>query len=187
MMVEAAYRVLSRTTSGTASVAEILAEAGLANRAFYRHFRSKDELLMAMFEAESLRLEADLARRAAAASGPREALEIWISQILDISFDARRQRRAGVMWSLEVTNAAGYAEAHARNFSRQSRELSLVLMRGAREGAFSHTQPERDAEMILDILYRFIMRCRDGFAGADLDESRAQVLDFVGRAIGVRG
>ena len=184
MMIEAAYRILSATDSGTASVAEILAEAGLSNRAFYRHFRSKDELFMAMFEAESRRFQAELERRVAKASGPGEALLICIEQILAISFDARRQRRAGVMWSPEMTSAAGYAEAHHENFLRQRDELSRILAQGAQGGVFSHTDPASDAEMILDLLYRFIMRRRDGMEDLDLEQARLHVSDFVSRAVG---
>ena len=45
MIVHAALAVMERNGYQDAAVAEILSEAGLSTRSFYRHFQSKDELL----------------------------------------------------------------------------------------------------------------------------------------------
>src|SRR5947199_263952 len=52
-LVEAAHRAMRRNGFSGATVADILAEAGLSTRAFYRHFASKDELLLAMYRRDS--------------------------------------------------------------------------------------------------------------------------------------
>ncbi|WP_242419241.1 helix-turn-helix domain-containing protein, partial [Frankia sp. CpI1-P] len=57
-MIRAAYRVLARADSGSVTVSEILTEAQLSTRSFYRHFKSKDQLLLSMFEEESERATA---------------------------------------------------------------------------------------------------------------------------------
>ena len=72
-IIKAAYRCLAETSGGGASVGDILKAAGLSTRAFYRHFGSKDDLLLAMFRRDSERLLAELqgaAARAANGGGP---------------------------------------------------------------------------------------------------------------------
>ncbi len=184
-MISAAYRVLAATRSGGASVSDILAEAGLSTRAFYRHFRSKDDLLMAMFEAESERMATEVAELVEAAAGPRDALETWIGQNLEISFDPRRFRRAQVMLSPEMNRVAGYGLAQVRQQDRQRVELAAILAAGERDGSFAHTDPARDASLILDILHRIILRRHAGVEEMDHDACLRDVLDFVGRAIGL--
>src|SRR5947208_11392984 len=46
--VTAGFEVMRRAGSIDPRVSEIVKEAGLSNQAFYRHFRSKDELLLAL-------------------------------------------------------------------------------------------------------------------------------------------
>ncbi|WP_235488665.1 helix-turn-helix domain-containing protein, partial [Frankia sp. AvcI1] len=77
-MIRAAYRVLARADSGSVTVSEILTEAQLSTRAFYRHFTSKDQLLLAMFEEESERATAQLTQRLASTPDPYTAVGAWI-------------------------------------------------------------------------------------------------------------
>jgi len=48
-LYRADWVVLRRNGYANAGITEILGEAGLGTRAFYRHFDSKDELLVSMF------------------------------------------------------------------------------------------------------------------------------------------
>lgn len=52
-IVEAAYQILAANDGANVSVREILRGAGLSTRAFYRHFQSKDDLLLAMLRDEA--------------------------------------------------------------------------------------------------------------------------------------
>lgn len=47
-IIEATYRVVAESGTVDPGMREILREAGLSTQAFYRHFASKDELLLAM-------------------------------------------------------------------------------------------------------------------------------------------
>ncbi len=49
-LMRAGVAVMRRSDTGNPRVGEIVAEAGLSNQAFYRHFRSKDELLLAILD-----------------------------------------------------------------------------------------------------------------------------------------
>lgn len=68
-ILEAAYRVVARTGHLDPPVRSILAEAGLSNPAFYRHFKSKDELLLVMLDEGRRGLAEYLDRRTAAVTG----------------------------------------------------------------------------------------------------------------------
>jgi AcrR family transcriptional regulator len=69
------------------SVAAVLDRAKLSTRAFYRHFKSKDQLVAAVFleltRNEVLRLRTKMA----AASTPASAVAAWIEGRLDLAFD----------------------------------------------------------------------------------------------------
>ena len=54
-LVEAGLTVLRQRGAAGLTVADVLAEAGLSTRAFYRHFHSKDELVLAVYEHEAQR------------------------------------------------------------------------------------------------------------------------------------
>jgi AcrR family transcriptional regulator len=81
-LVDATYRVVERTGSLDPTVREILREAGLSNQAFYRHFRSKDELLVALLDDGRRRMADYLRHRMAAASDPAGRVRAWIEGVL---------------------------------------------------------------------------------------------------------
>jgi len=91
-IVRAAYELIQRDGSKETSVHDVLRASGLSTRAFYRHFRSKDELVLEMYRVDSDRVAENLAAAVAAAAGPLEGLEAWIDQNLAVVYDARRLR-----------------------------------------------------------------------------------------------
>jgi AcrR family transcriptional regulator len=68
-------------------VADIVRRAGLSNRAFYRHFRSRDELLRAILE-RGLRVQfTKLEQRMAQAGSALDRIRCWIWEILGRALD----------------------------------------------------------------------------------------------------
>jgi AcrR family transcriptional regulator len=59
-------------------VADILADAGLSNQAFYRHFQSKEELLLAVLDQGGRQLDEYLRKRMAAKDNPIDKVRAWI-------------------------------------------------------------------------------------------------------------
>ncbi len=82
-LVDAAYAVMRRTGSVEPRVADIVETAGLSNQAFYRHFRGKDELLLAVLEDGQRRLVATLERRMARATPGAGQVQAWIEGVLE--------------------------------------------------------------------------------------------------------
>ncbi|MDB5397290.1 MAG: regulatory protein TetR [Rhodospirillales bacterium] len=77
-LMAASLAVMQRTGDFDPKVGEILAEAGLSNQAFYRHFQSKEELLLALLDSGIRQLEFYLAKRMAAQPDPVGKVRAWI-------------------------------------------------------------------------------------------------------------
>jgi AcrR family transcriptional regulator len=81
-LVDATYRVIARTASVEPTVRDILTEAGMSTQAFYRHFRSKDELLVVLLDDGRRRIVDYLAHRMAKAAGPEDAVRAFVEGVM---------------------------------------------------------------------------------------------------------
>ncbi len=148
MILDAALAVMRRNSYAAASVADILDEAGLSTRAFYRHFDSKDALLRAMYRRDADAVAEALRAATEAARDPVSALEAWLEGFLRLFFDPRRAERAAVMVSEGTRRAAGYHEEQERAVAALVAPLIEVLRQGDEVGALRSATPERDAHTI---------------------------------------
>ncbi|MCA1224400.1 TetR/AcrR family transcriptional regulator [Streptomyces sp. 8L] len=134
-IVDAAYRALAATDGSSASVGDILAEAGLSTRAFYRHFGSKDDLLIAMFRRDAATLTAEIRAATAAATSPTDALRRFVRGTLRLTSDPRR-RHVLVILSEEAVRAKGYAAERARLDAASEALIAAIIKRGRASGDF---------------------------------------------------
>lgn len=81
-IVDATYRVVARTGSFDPRLRDILRESGLSTQAFYKHFRSKDELMLVLLDDGRRRLVGYLAHRMEKAAGAEDAVRAWIEGVL---------------------------------------------------------------------------------------------------------
>jgi AcrR family transcriptional regulator len=93
-IIEATYTVISRTETIDPPLREILREAGLSTPAFYRHFRSKDELLVGLVEQGWATLRGYLAHQMEKAPEPGARIEAWVRGMLAQAADRDAARRA---------------------------------------------------------------------------------------------
>jgi AcrR family transcriptional regulator len=91
-LVEATYRVIATTGTLDPPIRSILAEAGLSNPAFYRHFRSKDELLLVLLDEGRRQLTEYLAHRTERVADPDERVGEWIAGVLAQATDPEAAR-----------------------------------------------------------------------------------------------
>ncbi len=141
-LVEAALVLIQRTGEVEPRVSEIVKEAGLHNQAFYRHFRSKHELLVAVLDQGIGLLASYLRHRMAGAETPRDQIREWLRGILEqaLSPDGAEATRPFVL-------ARGrLAEAYPDEVRESERQLTTPL-REALEQAES-PDPERDSEIL---------------------------------------
>ena len=142
-IMRAAYELIQRNGSKETSVHDVLRETGYSTRAFYRHFRSKDELVIEMYRVDSDRVSEALAAAVAAAATPLDGLEAWIDQSLAVVYDARRLRHAVVLSSPEVASADGLLGGAAGRTRRRNVHRSWRSCATARRTARSRSPNPR--------------------------------------------
>jgi AcrR family transcriptional regulator len=86
-LIEAAYRLIRRQGVVEPGVREVVAEAGLANRSFYRHFATKDEFWLVLLEDILIRLTGMVAEAMEAQAEPVGRVKAWMATVLDQAVD----------------------------------------------------------------------------------------------------
>ncbi len=185
-LVQAARHVLERRGGGAFTVHQVLAEAGLGTRAFYRHFRSKEALVLAVFAEEAQRERARLEARMTGARTPTEAVTAWIETRLELAFDEGVADSMRVL-SLEAQLAVEHApEQMEAAFDSMLAPLIDQLAQGQQDGSFTGDDPTRDARALHDVVWGETLRQWSAF-GSGPGGARQHVLGFCLRAIGADG
>jgi AcrR family transcriptional regulator len=141
-LVDAAFAVMRRADGVDPRVSDIVREAGLSNQAFYRHFRSKDELLVAVMEEGRQRLLSSLERRMADAPDPVGAVRAWIEGVMA---QAEHPRAAEATRPFAV-DAARLAHRFPEETAASAAALQAPL--AAALAAAGSPDPARDAEAV---------------------------------------
>jgi AcrR family transcriptional regulator len=87
-IVDATYRVIASTGSFDPKLRDILRESGLSTQAFYKHFRSKDELMLVVLDDGRQRLLGYLTHRMEKVGEPEEKIKAWIEGVMAQALDA---------------------------------------------------------------------------------------------------
>jgi len=173
-LLRAALAVLQRNGDHQVTLNEILREANLSTRAFYRQFSSTSEVLTVLREDELARLLTLLDKAIAEAPTPQAALEAWIDGLLGIRFDPRRARRVSVVRDSSVVNL----QARIECIDALAPGLQRLLEDGKAAGAFPRADPAADALTICGMAIDFTASRPDPRRPASRDEVRDHVLRF---------
>jgi len=185
VIMRAAFRLIGQSDSGSTSVQDILAATGLSTRAFYRHFESKDELIMAMYRVDSKRAAAELSTTIAKAPTPLRAVEAWIDHWLSIAFDPRRAARVRVLSSNEVRASAGFRLVTQEYHLISVAVLTQILSSGKEQGLFPRIQPDEDAASLQRIMLGYVEARVFREFTPPWAEARAYVCELFSRMSGV--
>ena len=139
-LLDAARTVIA--TTGKARVADIVAEAGLSNDAFYRHFPSKDALVAALAEEATERIATALARRMATEPTPKAQVGCWLDGIL------ARATGASAMQSLSVLNASSNFNTAIPTGAHEATRLPFARLLHEPFTALGSADPVLDAELV---------------------------------------
>lgn len=110
-ILAAAVRVMERVAPEPPRVSDIVAEAGSSNKAFYRYFAGKDELILAVMERGVAIVVSYLQHQMAKHSHPRDRVACWIEgtvaqvadpQLSSMSSAAARQMSNGLVADQEM-------------------------------------------------------------------------------------
>jgi AcrR family transcriptional regulator len=174
-ILRAAAQLIGQQAERQTTIADVLRAAGVNRRIFYRHFRSKDQLVMAMLERAGHIVETGLSKTVAASADPAQALASYVEYVLKIGWDEYRAREGRAFLSPEVGMTAGISSALEAVYARHRAILREVLARGLADGSLPRTVPDRDAFAIHAVLIRYLeVRVR-----GQLDLEFADVLEAV--------
>jgi AcrR family transcriptional regulator len=154
--LRAAAQLIGQHPDRQATIEDVLRAAGINRRIFYRHFRSKDELVMAMLERAGHIVEAGLSEIVAASPDPAKAVTSYVEYVLGIGWDESRAREGRAFLSPEVGMTTGIAAALEAVYSRHRAILREVLAHGLADGSLPAAVPDRDAFAIHAVLIRYL-------------------------------
>ena len=106
-ILTAAVRVMERVAPEPPRVSDIVAEAGSSNKAFYRYFAGKDDLILAVMERGVAIVVSYLQHQMAKESRPEDKVTRWIEgtlaqvadpHLISMSRAAAGQMSASVNW-----------------------------------------------------------------------------------------
>ena len=111
-LLDAGLDVMARCgTDARPRVADVVAEAGLSNDAFYRHFPSKDALVLAILDDGTERLAGYLEHQMAKAADAEDAVRRWVTGVLSQADGPTAATTLAVLWNGGAT-AEGMAGRH---------------------------------------------------------------------------
>ncbi len=185
-LIGAGLRVMRRKGSARATVADVLGEAGLGTRAFYRHFRSKDELFLAVFERDSHGSRERMQERVAGEDGPEAQLHAWIDEVLSLGYERPRARRTKLLLHESGELRSAYPVEFLAIAQAVCEPLARILEAGRASGAFPAADPEPDARSIHALVWNLVETRLAGGGIADPAGAREHVLRFCLPALGAR-
>ena len=184
LILLAALEVLRRNDGEEATVADILQEAALSTRAFYRHFQTKEDVIRALYERDAESFGAHLRRRVEAAATADEALATWVNEMLGLAYDRRRAERVSALSSAMVFRVVAGTRAQQMGSDLLGQPLRSVVERGMAAGYFRHAHPALDVRTIRAITMEAVNWARTGEVKLSRREAADHVLRFARAALG---
>jgi AcrR family transcriptional regulator len=184
LLITATWTVAARTGSFEPSVREILHEASVSTKAFYRHFRSKDDLLLVALETVSRQHADYIESKMAAFDTPVPRIKVWIEGFVYHVIVPSTALRT-MPWALSVGQLGHiYPDEFDKSRAHVIAPLEREIARAVAEGTATSPNPARDARIIfgytMDAIRHYLIR-RIEPAASDVH----QLVDFTYRALGI--
>ncbi|MCV7226414.1 TetR/AcrR family transcriptional regulator [Mycolicibacterium komossense] len=181
-ILTAAVRVMARSAPEPPKVSEIIVEAGSCNKAFYRHFGGKDDLLLAVMQRGIAVVAALLEEQMSRESDPAVKVARWVQGLLAQVTDPHMFSMCAA--TVAQMSASAHRQASDDDVMRPLRELlSEPIERMGR------TDPDRDADAVfhctMGTLRRYVGSERRP-PPADVDHLVQFCLSGIGVATGIR-
>ncbi|EKF21130.1 bacterial regulatory s, tetR family protein [Mycolicibacterium hassiacum DSM 44199] len=183
-IIDAAYRCFDRNSGSSVSITEILDEAGVGTRAFYRNFSTKHDLLLEMFRRDREAVQAQLREVVARAETPVEALRAWMTHLLEVASHPRKRKRMAVFYSEEMRRTPGYERELELVTAADQASIAAILHRGKAEGVFTRCTPEADARTICAAVEAALLDRFHQKSTGTVEEDVEQLMGFVLRGLG---
>lgn len=146
-ILDAAERIFARDGFFAAKVADVAKDAGVADGTIYLYFKSKDDLLISLFESRMERVNALLGAAVAAATGARDKLMAFVRAYLAMIAD---QPTAAEVLTIELRQSTKFMrEYSAQRFGELLRLLASVIAEGQAAGEWSDAVPAPHAARMI--------------------------------------
>lgn len=133
-ILESALRVFASKGFFGAKVSDVAEEAGVADGTIYLYFKSKDDLLISLFEEQMSLVNAELGRAVAAESDPGEKLRRFIRAYLEL---VEKNPRAAEVLTIELRQSAKFMKQYSNpRFAEFLKLLGSVIDEGQKRGRF---------------------------------------------------
>ena len=152
-VVDATHRVIARTGSFDPPLRDILRESGLSTQAFYKHFRSKDELLLVLLDDGRRQLLGYLEHRMQKAASPQGRVRAWIEGVLAQAAHADAAARTRP-W---LANQDRLVEQFPGE-QQASVDRLVALLADAISDLSGRRQARRDAQVVYDAAFGALHR-----------------------------
>ena len=184
-LISAAWDVLERTGFEGFKVASVIRAAGSSTKAFYRHFGSKDAMLLALLLDETRRASARFAARLAGTTSPTDAVNTWIATMIGAAARPDLAARARLFASLDQINS-GFPTMVMEARGPMLAPLVRALEQGLASGEFPLADPEADARLIMPLCGGVLRDLLDGTTTNTVAGAIAETQSLVMRGLGAR-
>jgi AcrR family transcriptional regulator len=182
-LIEASFALIRKTGNLEPRVEEIVRGAGLSNHAFYKHFRSKDELLLAVLDEGVRTLTSYLRHRMERARSPEQQIRSWIEGMLEQALN-RDSAAATRPFALSRARLADLFPADViASESRLTAMLREAIQAAVAVGELPAAEPVRDADTIYHMAMGWVQRKLAKPSPADRAEA-AHLVAFAMRGLG---
>jgi AcrR family transcriptional regulator len=177
-ILDATLRVAERVAPAAPRVADIVAEAGTSNQAFYRYFTGKDDLMRAVFVRGLGRLHSYLVHQVGKSSDPAEQIEAWIRGVLAQVVDRTAARQSAAIFR--------QLRGDDRSPDADLPEIRALLRDAVRRAG--SRRPELDSVAIFDLTFAVVRRhTRHGTVPTRAECAHLVAFALRGLSIGSRG
>ena len=157
-IIDATYRVMERTGTIDPKVRDILVEAGFSSPTFYRHFASKDELLLVILDDGRRQLTGYLTHRMVKATDGRGRVRAWIDGVMAQATNAAAAARTRPFVANTGRIAEQFPDEHAASLLGPLDLLVAALADAAADGSLTPADEERDAQAVSDLVFATMER-----------------------------
>ena len=184
-LVQAALLLIRERGELEPPVAAIVRRARLSNQAFYRHFRSKHELLVAVLDHGIAVLGDYLVARMAKAAGPGERVRAWIRGMLAQALDTRGAEATRPFVLARSQLARHYPEEVARSEQRLAALVQGAIAEAKQAGELPHADPAADAEALYHLAMGWLeARLSEGAVAPPAQAARLEEFALAGLRAG---
>jgi AcrR family transcriptional regulator len=181
-ILAAAWTVLERSRFRSLKIRQLLAASDTSASHFYRHFRSKSHLLLALLADETARADLRLSARLAELDSADDQLREWLAFTIRAVDDRRRAERVRLFLDQDLLEELP-DEVHLLHDVMGTRLVEIIRL-GNAQGCFHSADPVVDGAMTEHLLRGLLANGLMGKLDGSAEEALTAAHRFVSRALG---